>query len=182
MVTAWGRKTHTTHPYRYTPEESTCLRGTSSYSYSTIPRLVSRLPMALYLSHTMDGQYSSEIPGLSLRPIYLMLTLIAGMLLGVGGLFAYQEYTRSPMITSYEACVQAKDSTIQERYPAICITKHGTHFVQPIDQAHTAQYSCPKNEWVDCMPSPNAGIKRECTQEFLTWAKANCPNFKGAAL
>jgi hypothetical protein len=47
----------------------------------------------------------------------------------------------------------------------------------------TTGYVCPASEWVDCMPGPNSeGIKMECTSDFLTWAKANCPNFKGAAL
>lgn len=43
------------------------------------------------------------------------------------------------------------------------------------------QNTCPKTEWVDCMPGPDTGVKWECTSEFLSWAKANCPNFKGAA-
>ncbi len=43
-------------------------------------------------------------------------------------------------------------------------------------------YSCPKTEWVDCMPGPDKPQKTECTNEFLTWAKANCPGFQGAAL
>lgn len=42
------------------------------------------------------------------------------------------------------------------------------------------QFTCPGTEWVDCMPGP--GVKKaECSSEFLTWAQANCPNFKGAA-
>jgi hypothetical protein len=43
-------------------------------------------------------------------------------------------------------------------------------------------YTCPSGEWVDCMPGPNVGVRWECTEEYLTWAKENCPNFKGAAL
>ena len=42
-------------------------------------------------------------------------------------------------------------------------------------------YSCPASEWVDCMPGPDSQ-NPQCTNDFLTWAKANCPNFKGAAL
>lgn len=213
-------------------------------------------------------------PPLPLRPLYIVLTLIVGMLMGVGGLFAYQEYTRAPEVTSYEACLKAKGSTLQESYPATCVTRDGKRFTQPIDPTDTNPiyfdplscntdadctvgiqsdaccscpkainaseigkngwmeygtnekqpntktcetfaackpcdkpsepvcrnnlctfsaaatptatpnaFTCPKNEWVDCMPGPdNAGIKFECTQDYLTWAKANCPNFKGAAL
>lgn len=43
-------------------------------------------------------------------------------------------------------------------------------------------YTCPENGYVDCMPSPNAGIRFECTSEAMSWYKANCTNFKGGAL
>ncbi len=43
-------------------------------------------------------------------------------------------------------------------------------------------YTCPKNDYVDCMPSVNAGIRYECTPEAMSWYKAHCPNFKGGAL
>ena len=46
----------------------------------------------------------------------------------------------------------------------------------------TNSFTCPPGEWVNCMPGPNAGERIECTSEYLNWAAANCPNFKGAAL
>ncbi len=50
--------------------------------------------------------------------------------------------------------------------------------VIPGDAGHT----CPQNNWVNCMPGPDQGIKFECTSEYLDWATANCPGFEGAAL
>ncbi|MCL4200241.1 hypothetical protein KJZ67_02780 [Patescibacteria group bacterium] len=69
---------------------------------------------------------------LSLRPLYTVLILIFGMLLGAGGLFAYQEYMAAPPVTSFDGCMTAKGSTIQESYPATCITRDGTRFIQPV--------------------------------------------------
>ena len=46
---------------------------------------------------------------------------------------------------------------------------------------NTAKFSCPKNEYVNCMPSPDTSPTVECSQAFLQWAEKNCPNFKGAA-
>jgi len=43
-------------------------------------------------------------------------------------------------------------------------------------------YTCPQGEWVDCMPGPDRPSNFQCQADFLTWAKANCPGFKGAAL
>ncbi len=48
----------------------------------------------------------------------------------------------------------------------------------------STSYSCPSTEWVNCMPSvgPNGYEEpAQCKKEYLTWAKQNCPNFKGAA-
>ena len=45
----------------------------------------------------------------------------------------------------------------------------------------TSQFICPKTEWVDCMPGPGP-TKAQCQKDFLNWAVANCPGFKGAAL
>lgn len=44
----------------------------------------------------------------------------------------------------------------------------------------SAKYSCPASGWVDCLPGITA--KPECSTEAMTWYKANCPNFQGAAL
>ena len=263
--------------------------------------------------------------------MYMTLILIFGVLLGAGGLFAYQEYASSPPVYSYDDCIKAKGSIIQESYPATCVTRDNKRFVQPINdevtppenpvstyvspQAHitltfskamyvtdaiidesgwqrgsivistrtggdkaktnltivygipaidgkggacinedgkalwqkmtilaneinvcdtgtnlhagypahptekieyaffiggselTAEefalykqilyerlmfsptstfpmetFTCPKTEWVDCMPGSDQGKRMECTSEYLTWAKANCPSFQGAAL
>lgn len=46
--------------------------------------------------------------------------------------------------------------------------------------SNVKEYSCPDTEWVNCMPSPD-GVSAMCSQDFLTWAETNCPNFKGAA-
>ena len=43
-------------------------------------------------------------------------------------------------------------------------------------------YSCPESGWVDCMPGLDSGVKYECTSEAINWYRANCPDFKGAAL
>jgi len=43
------------------------------------------------------------------------------------------------------------------------------------------KYTCPASEWVDCMPGPGP-TKTQCQPDYLSWAKINCPNFKGAAL
>lgn len=79
----------------------------------------------------------SAPPKLSLQPIYTMLTLIFGILLGVGGLFAYQEYMVSPPVTSFDECIKAKGSIIQESYPATCVTRDNRRFIQPTNGENT---------------------------------------------
>lgn len=50
-----------------------------------------------------------------------------------------------------------------------------------IEPTPSIKLVCPTTEWVDCMPGPDM-VKPQCDATFLTWAKANCPGFKGAAL
>src|SRR3989338_478013 len=190
---------------------------------------------------------------LSLRLIYMTIVLIVGILLGAGGLAAYQEFLAAPAVNSFEECVKANGSQQLFIYPGICETRDGKRFTQPTDDGgvnpiyfdpqscnsdsdckdgwetyvpgkdYSKQttcetfvacgpcetpttpvcrnnlcmfddgttptpiegYTCPKTEWVDCMPGPlegkTTGIKLECTLEFLSWAKINCPDFSGAA-
>lgn len=40
---------------------------------------------------------------------------------------------------------------------------------------------CPEGEYVDCMPPIDGGKREQCSSNYPEWAKANCPNFKGAA-
>ena len=49
-----------------------------------------------------------------------------------------------------------------------------------IKEKKTTKFTCPTSEYVDCMPGPGK-VKVECSSEFLQWAQANCPNFKGVA-
>lgn len=52
----------------------------------------------------------------------------------------------------------------------------------PTTTKGTAQnYACPEKEYVDCMPGIGGPDSAECDVQFLEWAKANCPGFKGGA-
>lgn len=92
-------------------------------------------------------------PKLSLQPLYTVLILIFGMLLGAGGLFAYQEYMTAPPVTSFDECINAKGSITQESYPATCITRDKKRFVQPINDEVT-----PPNSPVSTYVSQQAHV------------------------
>ena len=51
----------------------------------------------------------------------------------------------------------------------------------PIRSSEQNNYSCPTTEHIDCS-APKSDDNKECLFEFLNWAIANCPNFKGAVL
>lgn len=46
--------------------------------------------------------------------------------------YYYWQSHQSGVIDSYESCVAANGSRIQESYPATCVTKSGARFIQPI--------------------------------------------------
>ncbi|MCR4313420.1 MAG: hypothetical protein NUV58_04170 [Candidatus Roizmanbacteria bacterium] len=69
-------------------------------------------------------------------------------------------------------CPEGYDCNLDGNYPdaaGVCVKN-----------SDAPKFSCPETEWVDCMPGPG-GIKSECDPQYLNWAQANCPNFKGAA-
>src|SRR3989344_3849426 len=70
---------------------------------------------------------------LSLRLIYMTIVLIVGILLGAGGLAAYQEFLAAPAVNSFEECVKANGSQQLFIYPGICETRDGKRFTQPTD-------------------------------------------------
>jgi hypothetical protein len=44
-----------------------------------------------------------------------------------------------------------------------------------------AQYTCPANGIVDCMPVLDAAQQKACSADAMVWYKVNCPNFQGGA-
>lgn len=70
---------------------------------------------------------------LFLSSIFALLSLVAYQ--------KYAEYSALKSINSYESCVAAKGSVIQESYPATCFSRLGARFTQPINQASTASWN-----------------------------------------
>lgn len=65
---------------------------------------------------------------------------------------------------------------------ANCPNFKGTLAPSPTPTPKTSTtYSCPEREWVNCMPGPQLEDASQCDQNYLIWAKAHCPGFKGAA-
>lgn len=59
-------------------------------------------------------------------------------------------------------------------------TKKSVVSPTPTPTPTPTNYTCPKTAWVNCMPGPDASPP-QCTSEFDTWAKANCPDYEGLA-
>lgn len=110
-------------------------------------------------------------PTVSLKPMYMTLMLLFGVLLGAGGLFAYQEYAAQRSVTSvvsYDECITAPGSRIQESYPATCITSDNKRFTQPIpDTDITVPPS--NNEPLSCSSDD------DCTTGIQTNGCCMCP-------
>lgn len=95
----------------------------------------------------MPNISESDIPQVNVSPPVpvkhsnpLLKILIGLVLLGVGvgiGLFLgnnKNNISLSPKqtISTYDDCLDAKGSTVQESYPATCVTSDGTRFTQPL--------------------------------------------------
>jgi hypothetical protein len=67
------------------------------------------------------------------RKQFPMMGFIIFILLGLCGLLGFQNWQlkQQPLPTTYETCIAAQGSIIQESYPATCVTAKGDRFVQP---------------------------------------------------
>lgn len=41
-------------------------------------------------------------------------------------------------------------------------------------------YTCPSGNYINCIPSADGMVKKECSAAAFDWYKANCPNFKAS--
>lgn len=78
--------------------------------------------------------------------------------------------------------IQINDTQALRIFSQLCTNTELEPILATIAIPGVSQRSCPKTEWVDCMPGPDAGERPECDSEYLDWALANCPGFRGAAL
>lgn len=62
---------------------------------------------------------------------------------------------------------------------APCPSKSPISVTQVPHFDNSADYICPQEEWLNCMPGFGPADSR-CTTEFLQWAQKACPGFKGA--
>src|SRR3989338_2886533 len=70
-------------------------------------------------------------PKASRFPIFFVVLIL--ILLTVTGVFAYQNWQMRQQLnapTTYEECIKAPGSVLQESYPATCVTKDGKSFRQ----------------------------------------------------
>ena len=100
---------------------------------------------------------------LFLLSILVLLSLVAYQ--------KYSEYQTLKSINSYETCIAAKSSTIQESYPATCITRLGSRFTQLVEQVDPVIIpSASASELVD--PSPTIiykTLRYTRTPEWALW-------------
>ena len=89
-------------------------------------------------------------------------------LLSLVGYQKYSEYSALKSINSYESCVAAKGSTIQESYPSTCITRLGTRFTQLVVQA---------DPFVISSPSPVQSVNPNPTITYKTLRYTRTPEW-----
>jgi hypothetical protein len=73
----------------------------------------------------------------------IFLAIVA--VLGGVGLKAYRETLALKSIDSYDSCVAARGSRIQESYPATCVTRLGDRFVQPLTDEEKQRLTPPSD-------------------------------------
>ncbi len=70
------------------------------------------------------------------RQQFLVTGTLVAILAGLFGVFALVGYALDrPAVSSYETCIEATGSVLQESYPEVCVTKDGARFQNPAQLA-----------------------------------------------
>ena len=64
----------------------------------------------------------------------ILSALLMISLFGTAFFIAYQKVNKPSIPTNYQECTKSKGSLIRESYPAVCVTKSGTEFIQPLSE------------------------------------------------
>jgi hypothetical protein len=98
----------------------------------------------------------------------IVLLLIA--IIGVAAyLFFQNQNNQSPQPTTYEECIEAEGSVIQESYPATCITKDGGRFIQPLTEEEQDTLKPPTPTPTE-QPSDELTYEQDLTLDWKTYS------------
>jgi hypothetical protein len=94
--------------------------------------------------------------------VTVVMVLIALFSLCVAGYFAYQymQEKQQAAITTFEACSKAAGSAMQASYPAVCVTRDGKRFTQPLT---------PEEQQNLLPPDPTADLSRAVPRDWKTY-------------
>ncbi len=132
----------------------------------------------------MQRETRSDPKGKFVYHIAMKLKLFLLSIVALLSLVAYQkysEYSALKSIDSYESCVAANGSTIQESYPATCITRLGTRFTQPVknktytNQKLGIQFEYPE-DWQLLIDDNSPAVRKdEITVGVNRYSKSELP-------
>lgn len=84
--------------------------------------------------------------------------IVLGIGVGIGWFLGNN--TKVP-VSSYEECVEAKNSTVSLSYPATCVTRDGKRFIQPLTDEEKGGIQLP--------PDQNPDYKQLCMERGGLW-------------
>ena len=99
---------------------------------------------------TKKQQVKSSIarksPSTSAYTSFLLTFSLLIVLFVIAFFIAYRATNKPKSATTYEECIKSKGSIIRESYPAVCVTKNGQQFVQPLSPEEKRLLESPLEE------------------------------------
>jgi hypothetical protein len=85
-------------------------------------------------------------PTFFIRFVITLLLMIGVFIVAAVITYIATYFTPVKIITTYEDCVNARGSAIQESYPSVCVTSDGKRFVQPLSEEEQKLLESPLNQ------------------------------------
>lgn len=85
-------------------------------------------------------------PSLFMRFIVTLLLMIGVFIVAAVITYTATIFTPNQNVTSYQDCINARGSSVQESYPSVCVTKDGRKFIQPLSEEEQKLLDSPLNQ------------------------------------
>jgi putative hemolysin len=117
-----------------------------------------------------DANKSKKEGSKSITIIIILFVAIA--VLSLGGFLIYKNYSDQEVIATFEECMSAQGSTIEQSYPPVCIDKDGTRYIAEVPLVEEPEVEEPEIPNQVTEPESEKTLAEQCYDQV---SNVECP-------
>lgn len=137
------------------------------------PETIDKTPEPEQLGSIVGGQDSNKDKKEGSKSITIIVILfIAIAVLSLGGFLIYKSYSDKEVIATFEECVSAQGSTVEQSYPPVCVAKDGTRYVAEVPVVEEPEAEEPESPNQISEPGDEETMAEKCYDQV---SNPECP-------